>query len=207
MERPVRHAWLLGALGACAIPPAQAPLQLAADASVVAVSAAAPGTTEAQAEQQLILTCGACHSLEYVRQQRLSTGQWTATLNKMRSWGAVLEASEVGPLAEALAARYGSGGPPLEPRLDEVAAFVEPRAPPRSAAALVNGRQLYSTRCLACHGRDARGATGVNLVDRQLLQEPARFSDIVRSGRGRMPPHPDLGDAQIQDLLAWLGTQ
>jgi mono/diheme cytochrome c family protein len=47
---------------------------------------------------------------------------------------------------------------------------------------------------------------GVNLGDEQILQEPAHFSAMVRAGRGQMPPNPDLTDAQLAELRAWLET-
>ena len=219
----MRRALLLAALGACAPHLAQSPAPLemarapATAAEPAATTQAVAPTTSPDASSEhglgaeevdslLIVNCGACHSLAYVRQQRMSAGQWTATLAKMRNWGAQLEEAKVGALATALAGRYGPGRTIPEPRLEDVAPFAAPKAQVPNPPAIARGKQLYAARCLPCHGPDARGGTGVNLCDEQLLQEPTRFSATVHTGRGRMPPHPDLTEVQLQDLLAWLVT-
>lgn len=225
LERHVKRALVLAAFGACAAPLAQAPASLEVESTptttigsapptapgklapeAAPASPAEPGLADEEVDTLLTMNCGACHSLAYVRQQRMSAGQWTATLTKMRNWGAQLEEPQVGALATALAGRYGPGRTLPEPRLEDVAPFAAPKAPHQSPPAIARGKQLYAARCLPCHGPDARGGIGVNLGDEQLLQEPTRFSATVRSGRGRMPPHPDLTDAQLRDLLAWLVT-
>ena len=212
----MRRGCVLAAVGACVAPAAQAPNRAAPARPPAAVAsplpalppAAAPQPvpSEGEVEALLALDCAACHSLDYVRQQRMTATQWTATLTKMRHWGALLGERQVGPLAASLAARHGPGTPLAQPRLEDVRAFVPPSASSQSKAAQTRGRALFAARCAACHGQDARGGIGVNLGDEQLLQEPALFSATVRAGRGRMPPHPDLSDAQIRDLLAWLRT-
>lgn len=170
------------------------------------IDAGPPPMSSAEVEQVLLLNCQSCHSLAYVGQQRMTVAQWTATLTKMRGWGALLEESQLAPLANALAVSRGPSAPlPVFEARDVTAFAVEPSpAPPEGAAA--RGKTLFETRCLACHGPDAHGGIGVNLVDRPLLQQPSRFEAFVKSGRGRMPPHADLSPTQYGELLAFLRT-
>jgi len=178
-----------------------APVVLAAPPPL---DAGPPPLTEEEVTQALELNCRSCHSLSYVAQQRLTAAQWTATLTKMRGWGALLDEAQVGPLASALAKSRGPQAslPPLEVR--DVAPFVVEAAPAAPVGAVARGKSLFEARCLACHGPDAHGSIGVNLVDRPLLQQPSKFAEFVKTGRGRMPPHPDLGPSQYGELLAWL---
>ncbi len=177
-----------------------------------AVSAAEPdggvaALEPAQLDAVLALECQSCHSLGYVEQQRLSAAQWTATLTKMRTWGALLAEDQVEPLARALALRRGPTATLEAPPRTEVRAFEAREPPGRSAKALAQGRALFAARCAACHAPDGRGLVGVNLTDRALLQEPAAFAEVVARGRGRMPPQPDLSAGQLSALRAFLGAQ
>ncbi len=211
-----RLVLMLGVAG-CVTPPAPVPLSTAPAPVVVApvaepvdagpVDAGLPALTADEVKQVLELNCRSCHSLAYVDQQRMSAGQWTATLTKMRGWGALLEEPQVGQLATALASTRGPTAllPVFETR--EVAPFVVEAEKPIPAGAAKRGQVTFMTRCLPCHGPDAHGGIGVNLVDRPLLQQPTYFAGFVNAGRGRMPPHADLGPVQLTELLAWLRTQ
>lgn len=75
------------------------------------------------------------------------------------------------------------------------------------------GRQLFVSRCAACHGSDAKG-TG--LSGTRLLGVMDRYSeqtvrDTIVRGRGMMPPNRDLGEesrkAELDGLIAWLRMQ
>lgn len=163
-----------------------------------------PPLAAAEVDEALRLDCQSCHGLAYIRQQRLTARQWIATLNKMRGWGALLEEARVPPLADALSQRHGPATALADFAVEEVPPF---RAEPAMAGDASRGKAMFEARCLACHGPDARGAIGVNLGDRPLLQQAGRFGAFVKAGRGRMPPHLDLTPGQVGDLLAWLGTR
>jgi len=198
----VRAALAIALLAAGCTRPAAAPpvfvAAAAADAGSLTMSAA-------EATLALELNCRSCHSLAYVRQQRLTVAQWTATLAKMRGWGALLEEAQVPPLASALAGSRGPTAMLPAPVIEEVPPFhVEADGLPGDPG---RGKGLFDARCLVCHGADARGGLGVNLSDRPLLQQPSRFADFVKAGRARMPPQPDLSPGQVYDLLAHLRNQ
>lgn len=166
--------------------------------------------TSTGADATLNQSCQACHSLRLVDQQRLTTAQWTATLKKMKGFGATVPEELVEPLAGQLAARRGPTSElPTPVRMDAAAAA-------QSFAVLDDGvfagqdphagQVLFQTRCLPCHGAEARGGLGVNLVDRLMLQRAPDFAAYVRKGRGMMPPQADLSDSQLGQLLAYLRT-
>ena len=52
-------------------------------------------------------SCGACHSADISRQQRLTEKQWVATLDKMARWGAVVPADKRDELIAYLAKNFG----------------------------------------------------------------------------------------------------
>ena len=160
--------------------------------------------TAGEVTEALQLNCQSCHSLIYIQQQRLTTGQWAATLAKMRMFGSLLDEAQVTPLATALAIDHGPTAPLMTFPVVDVAPF---RIEKALAGDVARGKTLFDTRCFACHGPDARGTIGVNITDRPILQQPTAFMTYVKAGRGRMPPHPDLAAEQFGDLLAWLRTK
>jgi mono/diheme cytochrome c family protein len=92
-------------------------------------------------------------------------------------------------------------------------AFREPRV--RLAAyAVEEGRIVFAARCARCHGRLAEGTErGPRLVgsgEGLRGAAAARFRRILRGGvpagehHGGMPAFPDLPDAQVDGLLAFL---
>jgi cytochrome c oxidase cbb3-type subunit 3 len=74
--------------------------------------------------------------------------------------------------------------------------------------ALVLGRSLFANNCTACHGSDARGATGFpNLTDNDWLHggAPAQIVETITHGReGIMPAlGPALGDQGVDEVAAY----
>lgn len=116
MRRFVLTFGLAGAAMGCTRP--SAPPATSADASHAASSssgaeAAAPavldpdGLPTREPERGLVLgQCQICHTAEYVKQQRLSPAQWTATVNKMIGWGAPITPEQGAALAQVLAEAY-----------------------------------------------------------------------------------------------------
>jgi cytochrome c oxidase cbb3-type subunit III len=85
-------------------------------------------------------------------------------------------------------------------------------AKPVDPAILERGRGLYSVNCASCHGSEARGGeTGPNLIRSAVIlddQNGELLLPIVRAGRPErgMPPRPDLSEAQVSDVAAFLRT-
>jgi hypothetical protein len=64
-----------------------------------------PGKAKADVEA----ACYACHSADLLAQQRLTPKQWTATVEKMTRWGAVVPPEQKTPIIDYLAKHFGPG--------------------------------------------------------------------------------------------------
>ncbi|HEX2836300.1 MAG TPA: cytochrome c [Thermoanaerobaculia bacterium] len=53
--------------------------------------------------------CYTCHSADLLAQQRLNEKQWTATVEKMMRWGAVVEPAGKDVVVKYLARHFGPG--------------------------------------------------------------------------------------------------
>jgi len=72
-----------------------------------------------------------------------------------------------------------------------------------------DGRQLFESRCAACHGLDGRGGErGPDVATRpQIVQLSDReLGEILRQGRpaAGMPPFVSLGSANLKTLLSYV---
>jgi len=177
--------------------------ELSADAA-----APAPAAPVETADATLAMSCQSCHSRLLVEQQRLTAAQWAKVLEKMKGWGSSVAAERIPSLAEQLAQRYGPGATlPAPQRLaaGAAAAALAPLDDGRFAGGdRREGAALFGMRCSVCHAADARGGIGVSLVDRLLLQRASEFAAHVRTGRGQMLGNPDLTDAQLASVLAYV---
>jgi cytochrome c oxidase cbb3-type subunit III len=93
-------------------------------------------------------------------------------------------------------------------RADRTRAFLGLAAPPDAAAA-ERGAKLFSSNCAFCHGANATGAEGPDLVRSALVLHDENgnlIGQVVRKGRPDkgMPAFPSLSDAQISDIAAFL---
>ncbi len=84
-------------------------------------------------------------------------------------------------------------------------------APPDEAAAKL-GEPLYKQNCSACHGANARGAQGPNLLRSPLVLHDEKGSDIgqvVQNGRPEagMPAFPNLKEDQIYQIAEYIHLQ
>ena len=152
--------------------------------------------------------CLACHSQELLHQQRLTPAQWEKVVKKMAGWGATVAADDVPIVSAYLAARYGLDAGTYEVGAISAELAVQEIAPaddgPFAQGNVERGGALYVARCAPCHGADARGIIGVNLVDRPLLYQAASFAATLRSGRAKMPAQPDTTNGEVADLLTHL---
>lgn len=73
------------------------------------------GPRDREAMQLVVTRCGICHSTDLVMQQRLDRPHWTATVDKMIRWGALLSSEERTVLVNYLADRYHQNAPEQEP--------------------------------------------------------------------------------------------
>lgn len=68
------------------------------------------------------------------------------------------------------------------------------------------GQATYMRQCSACHGQDRAGSPPAipPLVDIGKRLDASQIAGILQSGRGRMPPFPNLDPAASQALVQYL---
>src|SRR5215469_9543193 len=80
---------------------------------------------------------------------------------------------------------------------------------PENAATLDRGRKLFGQSCGFCHGPDATGARGPDLVRSPLVAHDLNgnlIGEVIRHGRPDkgMPPMEAMTDEQVADIAAFL---
>jgi cytochrome c oxidase cbb3-type subunit 3 len=74
---------------------------------------------------------------------------------------------------------------------------------------VVRGQQVFAQNCAACHGTNATGGMGPNLLASALVRHDIKgdlIGKVVREGRmdKGMPAFPKLTDAQISDIASFV---
>jgi quinoprotein glucose dehydrogenase len=127
--------------------------------------------------------------------------------------GGQFDPPRLGQVVAALPGANGGGewgGPAVDPATGVLYANANetPRVyglmvppPPKS-----NGERIYQQRCSACHGLALAGAPpeipSLVGVDHRLTDQ--KIADLVRQGKGRMPPFTDIPEKQLQALVHYL---
>jgi mono/diheme cytochrome c family protein len=180
---------------------------VAADGDATAAAPLSSAATSDRGPELVAGACLSCHSEEILLEQRLTSPQWEKVVKKMSGWGATVSADDVPVVSAYLAARYGVDAGTFAASTVLASEATSEIAPiddgPFARGSEERGGPLYAAQCASCHGTDARGQTGVNLVDRPLLYRAAEFARAIREGRGKMPARP-TSDADVADLLAHL---
>ena len=189
--------------------PAAAPV--ASPAANSAPASAAPAAVESLSEDEGALlyatACTSCHTGEFVAGSRISAKGWTGEVAKMRKWGALVDEEQAAPLAAWLAQKYPAAEqPPAADSMTAAAAraTVKLEGQARRGNAEAGGK-VFAQACASCHGGAALGlGGGPSLVENPVVQQPGRFAQLVRNGKGRMPGFNDITAAQLDDMRAWL---
>ena len=88
-----------------------------------------------------------------------------------------------------------------------LASLVACRGPNDVSAAsgdVSSGERLYSANCASCHGGDALGGSAPALAG---ISDSNGVIDMILYGGEGMPGFADtLSDADVSDILAWLGS-
>jgi len=89
---------------------------------------------------------------------------------------------------------------------------VRPPAPVWNTAAVENGKTQFKSSCGFCHGDDATGNRGPDLIRSALLSHDVNgdlITPVVKNGRmdKEMPAFPTLSDAVIADMVVFLHKQ
>ena len=74
-------------------------------------------------------------------------------------------------------------------------------------AAEVLGRDEFEGVCATCHGMEGQGGYGPPLANNPLITQAAGVDEIIRNGRGKMPPVADSWtDQQVNALITFMKT-
>jgi mono/diheme cytochrome c family protein len=65
------------------------------------------------------------------------------------------------------------------------------------------GSALYATSCTGCHGTDATGGSGPDLVS-ELHHSDEHLLVYILDGDGDMPSYADWSDQELADLMGYL---
>jgi glucose dehydrogenase len=70
------------------------------------------------------------------------------------------------------------------------------------------GFRAYQSQCSICHGGDRKGSppTFPSLIDEQKRLSDAQITEIIHSGKGRMPSFPNVQSAELASLLEYVET-
>ncbi len=76
-------------------------------------------------------------------------------------------------------------------------------------AAVERGQRLFVANCGFCHGSNANGGGegGPDLIRSALAlddEKGNKIGPVIHNGRGKMPPFPQMTQAQIEDIAAFL---
>ena len=84
-----------------------------------------------------------------------------------------------------------------------------PKADALKRPEVVRGQATFAGNCAACHGTNAAGGMGPNLIVSSLVRHDAggeSIGTVVHEGRLEkgMPAFPQISDAQVKDIAAFL---
>ncbi|MGE3977763.1 MAG: cytochrome c [Nitrospira sp.] len=150
--------------------------------------------------------CAMCHSTDLIFQQSLDTGRWKAEVDRMVKWGAPIDKEDQTLLVAYLSRHYGTENSGIRAEPNQMkdqhadpAVFTQGRAE--------NGKALYGAHCADCHGAQGEGHDAPSLAANPILTMNLVFVELVRQGRGNMPPWDSaLSPQEIADIQAWLKT-
>jgi cytochrome c oxidase cbb3-type subunit III len=101
--------------------------------------------------------------------------------------------------------KSGDDNPPV------VASPAAVRISRQDPAAVKRGGAIFAAGCASCHGAAAKGTDrGADLVGSKLVEDDEAgnlIGPVLRTGHPKGMAKPDLTDAQISDLVAWLRAQ
>jgi cytochrome c oxidase subunit 2 len=88
---------------------------------------------------------------------------------------------------------------------EEFDAWLEREASAQAAGTSSLGRETFTGACAKCHGLAGEGDVGPRLQGNVLLEDDAAIEQVVREGRGLMPPvGKDWTDRQMDALIDYL---
>jgi cytochrome c oxidase subunit 2 len=88
---------------------------------------------------------------------------------------------------------------------EEFDSWLEEEGRAQEAGTSTLGEEMFKGVCEKCHGLEGRGDIGPALKNNPIAADEQNVENVVRNGRGRMPPvGPDWSDRQMQALTDYL---
>ena len=88
---------------------------------------------------------------------------------------------------------------------EEFERWLEEEADAQEAGTSGLGQETFTGACAKCHGPQGEGEIGPALAGNQLLEDTESIEQVVREGRGKMPPvGRDWSDRQMDALTKYL---
>jgi len=151
--------------------------------------------------------CSICHDITHVTRSRLSRDEWEDNIKVMIARGMPAQPEEDRQILEYLATYYNRDKPP--PAADPAAAA--------AGAAPAPERLLAERGCIACHALDKRViGPSYREVAQKYRGDAAATTRLVAKvkeggagawGQVPMPPHPQVPDAELKQLVGWILQQ
>jgi cytochrome c551/c552 len=151
--------------------------------------------------------CRICHELEHIKRQPLSRGEWADNLKNMKERGTPMTDAEMAVILEYLATYYNREKPAPPPGTDTLAAGGDDPMQ----------KLLNASGCMGCHALDKR------VVGPSFKEVGAKYAGnasaaqhlslkIKNGGSGAwgsvpMPPNPDVREADLKAIVAWVLEQ
>ncbi len=87
----------------------------------------------------------------------------------------------------------------------EFDAWFSERAEQQAAGTSPLGEETWDASCAKCHGVEGDGGYGPRIAGSDLLEDPEAVEQLLREGRGEMPPvGRDWGDEQMDAITSYL---
>ena len=88
---------------------------------------------------------------------------------------------------------------------EEFESWLEEEAEAQEAGTSDLGEETYTGACAKCHGLAGEGDIGPGLAGNSLLQDANALENVIRNGRGAMPPvGQDWSERQLDALTDYL---
>jgi len=89
---------------------------------------------------------------------------------------------------------------------EEFERWLEEEGRAQEAGTSTLGEETYAGACAKCHGLAGEGDIGPPLAGNALLQDANALENVIRNGRGEMPPvGKDWQERQLSALTDYLG--
>lgn len=67
-------------------------------------------------------------------------------------------------------------------------------------------QETYKASCAGCHGANLEGGFGSNLQNVGSRMDADAIYDVIKNGRGQMPPQGQVSDEDARNVAAWLAS-